>query len=306
MRVRLMNFKTLRIVAVLGIAAFFASCTSEGGKTETTVEDTATVAQDKQIKEQILGKAKKVMISLPSPIETNQLIKRAGAVFNEDLLNPTEKTSNYSTNKSMALNMGVYGADLSYASVFNQSQPVMHYMAASKKLADQLGLLHSIDNAIVERLETNISNRDSIIRIISETFMNSNSTLQEDDRPQIAALILAGGWIEGLYLATSLAEDLQQTELIERIVDQRLSLNELVKLLEMYEDHADIASVLADVKGIEAIFAEIQVEVSKVEPVTDQAAKTTTLVATSKHSLTQEQFDKLKAEALKVRTKIVE
>ncbi|PKP20943.1 MAG: hypothetical protein CVU05_07940 [Bacteroidetes bacterium HGW-Bacteroidetes-21] len=53
------------------------------------------------------NKAKQVFYSLPSPIETAMLLKRAGAKFNPQFLNKVENLANYTTNRSMALNLGV-------------------------------------------------------------------------------------------------------------------------------------------------------------------------------------------------------
>ena len=205
----------------------------------------------------------------------------------------------------MALAMGVYGADLSYASIFEQTQTVMKYMSTSKKLADGLGLLSTIDNAIVKRLENNVNDRDSIIRIISETFMNSNSSLKEDNRPALAAIILAGGWIEGLYIATALTKSTKDKDLIERIVDQRLSFNDLQKLLESNNDNPDCAQILNDMAHVRLAFEAIQVQTSEIVPVTDKESKITTFSATSKFQMSEDQFKKLKEEALKLRTSIV-
>jgi len=245
------------------------------------------------------------MLSLPSPIETAMLIKRAGAKFNEELLNPTSNAANYTSNKSMSIAMGVYGADLSYASIFDQTQTVMKYMATSKKIADALGLLSSIDQNIIKRMESNVNDRDSIIRIISETFMNSNSSLKEDNRPALAALILTGGWIEGLYIATSVTKSSKDKELIERIVDQRLSFNDMTKLLEQNSDNPDCAQVLASLAPVKAAFDAIKVQTSNIVPVTDKDSKITTFKATSKITITEEQFKKLKDETLKLRTAII-
>lgn len=304
MRINLLDFRKIRLASFIGLAMLVVSCGSDGSNGGDE-NDSSSIDQDALQKEKIVKEAKKVMYSLPSPIETAMLIKRAGADYNEELLNPVSSVSNYTTNKSMALAMGVYGADLSYASIFDQTQTVMQYMSASKKLADNLGLLSSIDQAIVNRLESNVNNRDSIIKIISETFMNSNSTLKEDNRPAIAAMILAGGWIEGLYLACSLTKNIKQKELVDRIVDQRLSLNEMIKLLESNNDNPDVAQVLADVAPVKAAFDVIQVKTSEIVPVTDKESKVTTLKGTRELSLTQEQYLKLKEETIKLRAKIV-
>jgi len=303
MRVNLLNLRTIRLVAIAGLTSLLIGCGNQSGNTD--ADDSLSVDNDQLQKEKIIKEAKKVMYSLPSPIETAMLIKRAGAEYNEEFLNPVENVSKYTTNKGMALAMGVYGADLSYASIFDQTQTVMKYMSVSKKLADGLGLLSSIDNSIVKRLESNVNDRDSIIRIISETFMNSNSTLKEDNRPALAALILCGGWIEGLYLATAVTKSTKDKELVERIVDQRLSFNELQKLLESNSDNADCAQVLSDMAAVRTAFEAIVIETSQIVPVTDKESKVTVIKGVSKIKITEEQFKKLKEEALKLRTAIV-
>ena len=42
----------------------------------------------------------------------------AGARFDATLLNPVENKSNYTTSKSMALNLGIFVCDLSFASMY--------------------------------------------------------------------------------------------------------------------------------------------------------------------------------------------
>ncbi|NJK94535.1 MAG: hypothetical protein HC905_06055 [Bacteroidales bacterium] len=84
---------------------------------------------------------------MPSPLESASLIKSSGAVFDEKLLNDVASTSKYTTNKSLALNLGIYTTDLSYASMFDQTQITITYMDAAKKMADGLGILEAIDKS---------------------------------------------------------------------------------------------------------------------------------------------------------------
>ena len=94
----------------------------------------------------------------------------------------------------MALNLGIYSTDLSYASLFDQTQASIKYMAVSKRMAEGLGILNAIDNTIVQRLEENVNNREAIMDIISESLLNTSSILEEDDRVAIGSVFsLAGG-----------------------------------------------------------------------------------------------------------------
>lgn len=253
-----------------------------------------------------LHKAKQVFYALPSPIETAMLLKRAGTEFDGEFLNPTDNASQYTSSRSKALNFGVYGADLSYASLFAQNQIVIKYMAVSKQLADDLGILGYIDANLVDRLESNVNNRDSSMVIISDGFMNSNTYLKEAGRPEVAALIISGGWIEGLYIATTLAQmSPNNNELIDRIIDQKLSLNTMLDLLGEYDDNADIQYVIALIQEIKGVYDQVQMVTSKVEPVTNEDTRITSLQAKTEIFISDDIFTNLCNTIDSVRSEIV-
>jgi len=252
-----------------------------------------------------LNKTKQVFYSLPSPIETALLLKRAGAKFNEDYLNSVDNISKYTTQKSMALNLGVYSADLSFVSMFDQSQLSVKYLSATKKLADELGVLNAVDQSIFERMDSNIDNTDSLMEIISETFMNSDSFLKENDRTETAGILLVGGWIEGLYIATQIAKSTESnSEIIDRIIDQRLSLATLMSLLEEYPNNSDVQDILNELKEIKALYDKINISSSKTETVTDSTGKTV-IKSSSKTSYKDEDINALFDKAIALRNSIV-
>jgi hypothetical protein len=206
----------------------------------------------------------------------------------------------------MALNLGIYSTDLSYASLFDQTQASIKYMTASKKLAEGLGILNAIDNTIIQRLEENVNNREIIMDIISETLLNTNSILEENDRVAIGSIILVGGWVEGLYIATSLVDDVSNSdnELIDRIIDQKLSISTVINLLEQHKNVSDVNAVLADVKELSTIYNKIQISVSQIEVVADNES-TTTLRSKNVVSVNPAVFKELKEKVAQIRTKYV-
>jgi len=303
MNIKLLSLRGLQFVTILSISIFTFSCGSNDGKKDgenadsTVVDSTGT---------EDFSKAKQVFYSLPSPIETAMLMKRAGAKYDESILNSIENTSKYTTTISRSLNLGVYSADLSFASMFDQSQATLNYIAATKKLADQLGMLTAIPKTIIDRMESNINNRDSLMEIISETFMNSNSLLKEDGRSEIAAIVLVGGWVEGLYIATKIAKTTKSNdELVTRIIDQRLSLSTLMSLLDEYKDDENIAKLITELKNLEKVFEKIKITSSKIEPVTDSKTKVTTLKAKTETSISPEVFENLCNKVAEFRNNII-
>ena len=235
------------------------------------------------------------------------LIKNAGAEYDEALMNPTSNTSKYITSKSKALNLGIYSTDLSYASLFDQNQATLNYIEAAKAMADGLNILDAIDESTVTRLEEQINNRDAIIDIISETLMNSSSFLKENDMEGTASVILVGGWVEGLYIATNLVDEdnLEGSKLVERIVDQKLSLDIMVSLLESSPEDADAQAVLADVKALKAIFDKITIEQGEVTAVEDPETNITTLKSESSVEFTPEVFMELKTKVIEIRSSYI-
>lgn len=305
----LKKFKTIltpEIVLLFLFAIIFFGCKSDNKKTNTDeTEDLEEVEIDQEISDDI-KEAKKIFYSLPSPLETAMLIKTAGAEYNEELLNSLDNVDDYTTNKSMALNLGIYTTDLSFASLFDQTQTSINYMSASKKLADGLGILDAIDNTTIERLEENINNRDVIMDIISETFMSSSSFLKENDRASVASIVLIGGWIEGLYIATQLVGDkpIEDNKLVERIVDQKLSFEIVLKLLEEHKEKEDIKEIINDVNKLKEVFDKIEITSSETETETTEN-NVTIIKSNNQIKITREVFDELTKTVESLRTKFI-
>jgi len=296
----------VNFAAYLLIAVLIAGCGSDkkkSGSNEITLDETeldAGLLDD-------INSAKQIFYSLPSPLETAMLIKSAGATYDEELLNPVESTSNYTTNRSMALNLGIYTTDLSFASLFDQTQTSIQYMNAAKQMADGLGILDAIDNNTIERLEENINNRDVIMDIISETFMSSSSFLTENERPALASIVLVGGWVEGLYIASSLVGDdpIEDNKLVGRIVDQKLSFGIVLKLLDDNKDNSDVASLMDDIYDLKATFDKITITTSKIQAVPDEESNVTILKSESSVDMSEEVFRELQEKVNVLRTKFI-
>ncbi len=279
---------------IIGVAFCLTSC-SGGSKNNSTEISVDSTELERDIFTDI-SHAKQIFYSLPSPLESALMIKSAGANYSEKLLNPLSNVTKYTTNRSMAISMGIYITDLSYASLFDQAQTTIKYMEASKKMADGLGITDAINKSTIDRLEENINNRDIILDIISETFMSTTAFLKENDRQPLATISLIGGWIEGLYIATQLSGDVAEidSKIVSRIVDQKLSLEMVIKLMESNKDNADIQNVSIQINELKKVYDKITIKSSKIQPVVDEKTKVTTLKSTSSSDVTSEVFNELK------------
>ena len=243
-----------KYIYLIVMASIIVACGGDSEPIEIEVLDSVNDGKTPERAE----KAQLIFQTLPSPFETASLFQEAGAGYNSALTNPVENVSNYSTNTQKALNFGVYGADLSYANIFDQSQESMFYMNCTKKMSDGLGITSAFDAETMERIEENMNNRDSLMTIINDAFWIADAHLKENGQNHLSALIITGGWIEGLYLGTaSLNKDEPDDKLMQRIADQKYSLTNLVELLGSY-DNADIAAVAQKMQTLQLVYEKIE------------------------------------------------
>lgn len=293
------------VVVLLSFAAF-SGCKS-GGPKETKDEVTLEMPKDNAAVYEDIKQAEKIFQALPSPLESAMLIKSAGARFDQSLLNNINNVNTYVTNKSMALNLGIYTCDLSFASMYEQTQLIIDYMNAAKKMADGLGILKAIEQSTIDRLEENINNSEVIMEIVSETFMNSNSYLEDNGQPAVAAMVLVGGWFEGLYISTQLVDmnDFNGNKLVGRIIDQKLSIGILLNLLESSKGNPAVDELIVQVNKLKLVFDKISISTSPIKTEYDKTSNSTVLKSEVKTDMTPAVFKELASTVSEIRSTFV-
>lgn len=244
-----MKFK--HFVFAFSTICFAFSCGQDSTETSENTDDSAIIDVNNQV-----VSAENVFIYIPSPIQTAELLKQAGAKYDVDLLNNPDNFSRYTSTSAMALNMGVYGSDLAFAGIFNQPDGITKYMDCTRKMADGLHVMAAFSDDRKSRLETNLNNRDSVLNIITDSYWDCDAMLQDNDQAYASALMIAGGWIEGLYLACRVAESTNSNEIRIRIVEQRSSLDKLIILLDK-QGHSDVIPVADELRELKAIFDKL-------------------------------------------------
>jgi hypothetical protein len=308
-----LNFRLVSFIVLLGVFLLNDSCRSgkkgQEGK-EVGLEDFLT---EEDIFDDI-DKAKKIFYSLPSPLETAMLIKSAGATYSESVLNDLANVDKYATNKSKALNLGIYTTDLSFACLFDQAQTSLKYMDATRQLATEMGISDAIDEETMKRLEQNLDNRDIVMDIISETFLNSSSYLKENDQQEVAAMVLVGGWIEGLYIGTQMvgSSPAPGNKLVDRIAEQKLSFSIVERMLQdnrqsaTGEENRDIVELINELHSLKAAFEKIEVKTSAVKVAENDSAGVAVLRSQTRINVTPEAFTELHAAVLSLRNNFVQ
>ena len=240
--------------AFLVVAYLFTGCTGKTPKGQDAQEKRTVTGEFTESKDEVLKEISDY--PLPTSFEVTRLLIEAGAGYILDLCNKTDNVTKYISLRSKALNLGIYGADLSYAATYNQTQETMQFLEASSTLIDELQISTAFNQTLVDRVEANIDNVDSLISIISDSFYDSYKYLQENNQDKISLLVLAGSWIEALYITTQITMVTQGTnqKIVDIISDQKASLSKLLEVMEPVKEDQIIKDVYTSLAGIMTLY----------------------------------------------------
>jgi len=196
--------------------------------------------------------ANSIIYQVPSPSEMLTFVKMVGGKNNKNasFLNPSDNAKNYNDAKSKAINFGIYGCDLSYCSTFEMGVEALKYFKVVKQLGDEIGVSTTIDANVAKRLEKNVGNSDSLASITDDLYYNSFEDLQKGKQGSTLALMVAGGYIESLYIVTNLNKFDAKNPATQRIADQKYTLDNIIEFMKNFESDASVAEVLKDLNSL--------------------------------------------------------
>lgn len=209
-----------------------------------------------------------IIQNIASPIEVAALISSLNIPYSTAYLADPEKLSTNTTSFEMAYSLGALSADLGYLNMYEKTGTAVNYLSSINRLADALQIGQFFDFATIKRLATTASSLDSLMFISINSFNNMDDYLRETDRSNLSAVMIAGVWMEGLYLATQVAVQNSNEDLRTMIGEQKTILNDLLLVLNTYKSEKAIATYIADLETIKAAFADVRITYEKGEPET--------------------------------------
>jgi hypothetical protein len=238
----------LGIVALAG-SSMMVSCgggEEEQEVNEITIEDTTATIETNGLE---------VEYAVPTPNELFEIVKLQGGEQKVGLVNPLENRDNYVETKEKALNFGVYSADLAYMSCFGVGTEFLMYMKTIEEMGDELGIAGAFDEDLMERIENNEGDSDSLFEISNETYYDSYLYLEENDKGVELSLIMGAGYIESLYIICNLVDGYSDDDpIIEKIGDQKLVLENLMEFISTYQDDPGVQELTNDLLSLQEVF----------------------------------------------------
>lgn len=284
---------------------FVISCKPGGGRNSGLAAPDSVLNQGAL---EVSGQAMNEIIeNISSPVEIAALMKRVGAPFSNKYLASTDNVSNFNTAYQQAFNLGIYGADLGYLNMYNKTSSVLNYLTAIKKLSDDVQVGQFFDFTTLKRLATNNQNLDSLMYISVHSFNQMDKYLRENKRGNLSALIIAGAYIEGLYLATQVAKEKDFKDLTDRIGEQKTILGYLMIILKNYSSDPYFAKVIASMEELNTSYADVKITYETGEPQAVEKDGMLTIVQkdVSIVHITREQLNGIIAATQKVRNDLI-
>lgn len=240
------------LIIIFGVIMILTACKS----TKKESADTDEPAEDPSSKESVIQEL--TTYPLPDAYEVTDMLQKAGASYILTLSNPASNVGNYISSSEKALNLGVYGSDLSYASTYMMKQETMKYLESSKKLVDELEISTRFNLDYAERVESNLDSRDSLISIISESFVDTWEYLVENEQDKLAILVISGSYIEGIYITIQIAiTAADNTSFLEVIANQKGSLNTLIDVIDPIKNDVDISDIYKGLNDLAKIYEDV-------------------------------------------------
>ena len=271
-------------------------------KKPTNLIDTSLIKEG--MGDEMYDRARTMFYSMPSPIELQTMIEKAGGYFRADLLHNPQTSSQYQTTDQQALALGVYGTDMSYATVFNQQQESLLFLAAAQRVSKKMGIHDPFNGDLIERANANMADKDSMLLIVSELYWELNSQLQEENRNQLGLIVLAAGWLEGIYLGTQIMNaDKPEPEIAKVLMDQRFV---AMQLNEMFIDYHDDPFIKATEEFFKPILEKyLSLKMDEQETTLKEANGKTVIGGATSVIFSPEDLTQIKQLAEEARAKII-
>lgn len=292
---------TVAVVLSATLVACGGEHTATDGQTATAdTLDTVTEQRTTGLM-QVGGK----LFSIPSPVQTAILFRKLGVGYQKELPLSADQLDKLTNKEGRALAMGMYGADLAYVTIERDGSRALTTLGLIEKLSGQLDLANAFDKALLDRFKKNVANEDSLLVLTGSAYRAADEYLKVNGRDDVSALVLAGGWLESLYLTVNAASGKNDKALAQRIGEQKRTLDDLVILLQSADKGDLYGSLLTEMKTLQSAFAGVTSTYTFEKPVTDAKTKTTHINSTSVITISPAQIKAIGEQVNKMRTLIL-
>ncbi|MCX6300628.1 MAG: hypothetical protein NTW82_00430 [Bacteroidia bacterium] len=243
---------------------------------------------------------------LLTPMEICVIFNRLAVPYNDATLNPVSNRDLYLSNSKAAINTGVYGVDFGYLKMFGFGQEVIDYMVTIREMSNKLGIPDNMLTEPIRRVQNDLADPDTITALMKNAYYDIENHLREGGRESTAGLMVMGGWVEAMFIATQLVYNPvnPDAEVVQKIAEQKYTLTSLLSFMKNYYDDPVVVYYTKKLKFLKNYFDTFDIYFEK----GDLEIDTTRQVLRSsgaKMTVTVETLNTIRDYVAKLRTEMV-
>ncbi|HKK41548.1 MAG TPA: hypothetical protein VJ963_04000 [Bacteroidales bacterium] len=242
------------------LIAFVYSCKQDTGKRDSFKPVFSTYNADSTGTD-TAGKRYEIHYGVLTPVEVCDIFNRLGISYDMAALNPVSNADLYLSSARAAINEGIYGVDFGYLKIFGVGQKMIDYMVTVRDLADKLGIPDDYISSTFKSMQDDMAEPDTIINLMNRVYTRIENHLRESGRESTAGLIVLGGWVEAMYIATQVAYNPQNPDpqVVQKIAEQKYTLNSLLSFMKNYYDDPVVVYYTKKLKYLKNYFDSFEI-----------------------------------------------
>lgn len=292
----------LLLIVIIGI---LSSCKSKTPETETFSPSFSTLRSDSAKAAAPVTKSE-TYYGVLTPIEICVIFERLSVPYSDITLNPRSNRDQYLSNSKAALNTGIYGVDFGYLKMFGLGQEVINYLMTIREMCNKLGIPDRYIVDPIARIQNDMSNPDTVTSIMKKAYQDIEDHLRESGRESTAGLMVLGGWVESMYIATQLVYNPANPdpEVVQKIAEQKYTLTSLLSFEKNYYDDPVVVYYTKKLKFLKNYFDSFDIYFEKGDLEID-TVKQTLRSSGAKMTISVETLNKIRDYIASLRTEIV-
>lgn len=286
-----------KLLTLLIIVFLFSMCINDNKKRQ----DLSQSSQEEIVSDTILG----MVYSVPDPDEILSEILVEEIELKPDLILSLDIAEQLFDSKSIALNMGVYFADMAYLMLLENNLLAIEYFKTILELSGNLGLTNFQNQDLFSELENSVYKKDTLLTIIKGSIYDIKDELEYTNRNKTLVLMYTGSIVETLYLAINNINNNDSYQIREKIIDQAIVIDNLFEFLNQFKDDPEIMETIDQIDSIKyylhkSIKGDSDINVQKDEQ------NHLVIKSEGKVIYNMDDFESLKSMIIELRNKIIE
>jgi hypothetical protein len=225
----------------------------------TSCKDRVSGKQQKQVeKEQVQTIENQIeanVYPLPSSAEVIKELTDLEVGYQIGITNPVENTKKYFSSTTRAINLGVYGADLSYVTLYNIQQEVINFLNAIRSLSNELNMSKIYNEELYDKIKLNFDNKDELVKILTNAFNDTYAYLSDNDQQPLALLVVGGAWVEGMYLTTHVSEAAYNDANFSKVlIEQKQSFELYLEITAPFSTDPSISDFINKLEPVKKVY----------------------------------------------------